>query len=50
MHLSFCFKSILFSDYVTDWCKKNDKCMQNCQIDKAVTAQVSYARKKLRKV
>ncbi|CAC5383831.1 unnamed protein product [Mytilus coruscus] len=40
----------VLKDYVTAWCTKNNRCMQDGQINDAVTEQVSYARKELRKL
>ncbi|XP_071163851.1 uncharacterized protein [Mytilus edulis] len=40
----------VLKDYVTAWCAKHNRCMQDCQINDAVTEQVSYARKKIKKL
>ncbi|CAG2184635.1 unnamed protein product [Mytilus edulis] len=38
------------SYYVTAWCTKHNRCMQNGQINDAVTEKINYARKTLRKL
>ena len=48
MHGNFNLCPHFFSGYVTAWCTKHNRSMQDGHINDAVTEQISYARNKFR--